>query len=77
MLEKYVTEAGIQNSILLRRQLRVGVKKGLKELQNENWISKNEFQTISKVLYIYSSSMNRQTKAMLIPKNEDLKCGST
>ena len=77
MLEKYVTEASIQNSILLRRQLRVGVRKGLKELQNENWISKNEFQNISRVLYIYSSSMNRQTKAMLIPENEDLECGST
>jgi len=53
MLEKEVTEAGIQNSVLLTKQLRIGVKKGLKELENENWISKNELQTFGKLLYIY------------------------
>jgi hypothetical protein len=54
MFEKEVTEAGIQSSVLLKKQLRIGVKKGLKELKNENWISKNELQTLSKLLYIYS-----------------------
>jgi hypothetical protein len=68
MLEKAVTEAGIRNSILLKKHLRVGVKKGLKELEVENWISRNELQTISRLLYIYSTSINRRTKAMLIPE---------
>lgn len=54
MLEKEVTEAGIQGSILLARKLRIGVKKGLKELEKENWMSKNELQTFSKLLYVYA-----------------------
>jgi len=54
MLEKEVTEAGIQDSLLLAKQLRIDVKRGLKELENENWISKSELQTLSKLLYIYS-----------------------
>jgi len=74
MLEKKATEGGIRNSILLRKQLRVGAKKGLKELEDENWISKSELQTISKLLYMYSSSMNRRTKTMLISENDHLKC---
>lgn len=74
MLEKTVTETGIRNSILLKKQLRVGVKKGLKELENQHWISKNELQTISKILYIYSSSMDRQIKTIVIPENEQLRC---
>lgn len=74
LLEKRVTEAGIQNSILLRKQLRVGIKKGLKELEEDNWISKKEAHNIGKLLYIYSSSMNRRTKALLISGDENLKC---
>jgi uncharacterized protein YukE len=54
MLEKEVTEACIQDSILLSKQLRIGVKKGLKELEKENWMSKNELQTFSEVIYIYA-----------------------
>lgn len=54
MIEKEVTEAGIQDSILLSRQLRIGVKKGLKELKKEDWMSKNELQTFSELLYIYA-----------------------
>jgi hypothetical protein len=54
MIEKEVTEAGIQDSILLSKQLRIGVKKGLKELKKENWMSKNELQTFSELLYIYA-----------------------
>ena len=74
MVEKDVTEDGIRNSLLLKKQLRVGVKKGLKELEKENWISKNELQTVSKLLYIYSSSMNLRTKTMIISENDQLKC---
>jgi len=54
MLEKEVTEAGIQASVLQTKQLRIGVKKGLKELENEDWISENELQTFNKLLYIYA-----------------------
>ena len=56
MLEKEITEAGIQDSILLTKKLRMGVKKGLEELEKENWISKNELETLSKILYIYSQT---------------------
>ncbi len=74
MLEKDVIEAGIQKSILLRKQLRLGVTKGLKELENESWISKSELRAFSKILYMYASSMKRRINAMLISENCDLKC---
>jgi hypothetical protein len=54
MVEKEVTEAGIQDSVLQTKKLRISVKKGLKELEKENWISRNELQTLTKLLYIYS-----------------------
>jgi hypothetical protein len=54
MLEKVVTEAGIRDSILLKKQLRIGVKRGLKQLEREKWITKDELQTFSKFLYIYA-----------------------
>jgi hypothetical protein len=54
MLEKVVTEAGIRDSILLKKQLRIGVKRGLKQLEREKWITKDELQTLSKFLYIYA-----------------------
>jgi len=54
MFEKEVTEAGIQNSILRQKKLRIGVKRGLKQLREENWLSKNELQTLGKLLYIYA-----------------------
>jgi hypothetical protein len=56
MLEKNITEAGIQASILLSKRLRVGVKKGLIELEKQNWLSRNELQTFSKILYIYTNA---------------------
>jgi hypothetical protein len=56
MLEKDITEAGIQASILLKKRLRVGVKKGLIELEKQNWISKNELQAFSKILYVYTTA---------------------
>jgi len=54
MFEKEVTEAGIQNSILRQKKLRIGVKRGLKQLRDENWLSKDELQTLGKLLYIYA-----------------------
>ena len=72
MLEKYVTEAGIQKSILLRKQLRASVTKGLRELENEKWISKSEYQTFSKILYIYASAIKRRTNLKLIRENDHL-----
>jgi hypothetical protein len=54
MLEKEVTEAGIQESVLRIKELRIGVKRGLEELENEQWISRNELQDFSKLLYIYA-----------------------
>ncbi len=57
MFEKDITEAAIQASILLRKRLRVGVKEGLRELENQNWISKREFQAFCKLLYIYTSAV--------------------
>lgn len=74
MLEKSLTEEGIRNSILLQKNMRTSVRKGLEELKDRNWISKNELQKISKILYMYSSSMNRQTKTMVITENDYLRC---
>lgn len=54
MFEKDVTDAGIQDSVLRIKTLRMGVKRGLKELENEEWMSQNELQTIAKLLYIYA-----------------------
>jgi len=54
MLEKEVTEAGIQESLLRIKELRLGVKRGLEELENEQWISRDEVENFSKILYIYA-----------------------
>jgi hypothetical protein len=56
VLEKDVTEAGIQASMLLKKRLRVGIKKGLLELEKQNWVSKSELQAFSKILYIYTDA---------------------
>lgn len=54
MIERKLTDAGIQDSVLRIKKLRLSVKRGLKELKDEKWISKKELQTYSKVLYIYA-----------------------
>lgn len=53
MLEKKVTEAGIKSSVLSTRKLRMGVKKGLKMLENEDWMSEDELESFSELLYVY------------------------
>jgi len=50
VFEKEIIEAGIEASILRTTELRVGVMKGLRELRDENWISKDEFQYLNKLL---------------------------
>ncbi len=55
-LEKEVTEAGIHDSILRTKKLRIGVKRGLKKLKEEKWITENDLQTLSKLLFIHTPS---------------------
>jgi len=62
MFEKEVTEAGIQNSVLRIKELRIGVKRGLKELKNEEWISRSDFQTLGKLLFIHAPTRTRKRK---------------
>jgi hypothetical protein len=62
MFEKEVTEAGIQDSVLRTKKLRIGVKRGLKELKKEKWISKNELQTLSKLLFVHTPSARSHKK---------------
>jgi len=50
VFEKEINDAGIKASILRTTALRVGVKRGLKELRDEKWISESELQTFSKLL---------------------------
>ena len=61
VLEKNITEAGIQASILLRKRLRVGIKKGLTELEKQNWVSKSELQVFSEILYIYTNAASKSS----------------
>jgi hypothetical protein len=56
MFEREVTEAGIHDSVLRTKKLRIGVKRGLKKLKEERWISKNELQTLSKLLFVHTPS---------------------
>jgi len=50
LFEKELSDAGIKASILRTTELRIGVKRGLKELRDEKWISESELQTFSKLL---------------------------
>ena len=65
MFEKEVTEAGIQDSVLRTKKLRIGVKRGLKELKKEKWITKNELQTLSKLLFIHTPSAHSHKKTKM------------
>jgi hypothetical protein len=50
VFEKEITEAGIEANILRITELREDIKKGLAELLQETWISKDEFQYLSTLL---------------------------
>ncbi len=50
VFEKEISDAGIKASILRTAELRIGVKRGLKELRDEKWISDSELETFSKLL---------------------------
>ena len=50
VFEKEITEAGIKANILRATELRVGVKRGITELKDENWISENEYQILNGLL---------------------------
>ena len=47
VFEKEITEAGLKANILRSTELRVGIKRGITELRDENWISENEYQLLS------------------------------
>jgi len=49
VFEKDISDAGIKANILRTPELRIGVKRGLKELRDEKWISESELQTLSKL----------------------------
>ena len=50
VFEKDISDAGIKANILRTTELRIGVKRGLKELRDEKWISESELQTFSKLV---------------------------
>ena len=50
VFEKDLSDAGVQASILRTTESRIGIKRGLKELKEEKWISESELQTFSKLL---------------------------
>lgn len=74
MLEKDLTETGIQKSTLLKKNLRVAIAKGLKKLEKQKWISKRELEVFSKILYTYAPSTSRKLKTILIPESNYQKC---
>jgi len=50
VFEKEIIEAGMEASILLIKELKEGIMKGLGELRDGNWISKDEYQDLYKLL---------------------------
>ena len=50
VFEKEINEAGLKANILRTTELRLGVKKGITELKDENWISENEYQILSNMI---------------------------
>jgi len=49
VFEKEITKAGIKANILRTTELRVGVKRGIIELKDENWISESQCEVLSKL----------------------------
>ncbi len=50
VFDKEISDAGIKANILRTTELRIGIKRGLKELRDEKWISESELETFSKLL---------------------------
>jgi len=50
VFEKEISDAGIEANILGTTELRIGIKRGLRELRDEKWISESELETFSKLL---------------------------
>ena len=49
VFEQEITKAGIKANILRTTELRVGVKRGIIELKDENWISESQCEVLSKL----------------------------
>jgi hypothetical protein len=50
VFEKEISDAGVQVNILKEKYSRELIKKGLKELKEEKWISKSELETFGKII---------------------------
>ena len=50
VFEKDLSDAGIKASIIRTTESRIGIKRGLKELREEKWISESELKTFTKLL---------------------------
>ena len=50
VFEKEISDAGVRANILRTTELRIGIKRGLKELRDEKWISESELQSFSELL---------------------------
>jgi len=50
VFEKEISDAGIKANILRTTELRIGIKRGLRELRDEKWISESDLETFSKLL---------------------------
>jgi len=50
VFDKEISDAGIKVNILRTTELRIGIKRGLRELRDEKWISESELETFSKLL---------------------------
>jgi hypothetical protein len=50
VFEKEISDAGIKANILGTTELRIGIKRGLGELRDENWISESELESFSELL---------------------------
>jgi hypothetical protein len=50
VFEKEISDAGVKANILGTTELRIGIKRGLRELRDENWISESELESFSELL---------------------------
>ena len=50
VFEKEIGDAGVKASILRTTESRIAIKRGLKELEAEKWISRSELEIFSKLL---------------------------